>query len=89
MLSQGVHKQTKLFQSSVGNTLDKKGSYRTPVVSRVAKRSNKGEQERGGNIRSRNNQEYRTTHAVGSYEQGMRHRIGQELGTIINKGIVT
>ena len=53
----------------MGNTLNKKGKLQDPrskpVVSRVAKRSNK-ESKREGNTRSRNNQEYRTTHAAGS-----------------------
>ena len=31
-LAQGVHKQTNYPRGQWGNTLDKRGSYRTPVV---------------------------------------------------------
>ena len=80
-LSQGVHNQTSYPRVQWKNTLDKREEE-----GREQPRCRDREQ---GNIRSRNNQEHRTTHAAGSYEQGIRHRISQELGTIAHKGIIT
>ena len=62
-LSQGVHNQTSYPRVQWGNTLDKREGYRTPDRQRyqITKES-----KRNRNIRSRNNQEHRTTHAAGS-----------------------
>ena len=58
-LAQGVHKQTSYPRVQWENTLDKRESTE-PQVSKQERNL------REGNIRSRNNQEHRTTHAVGS-----------------------
>ena len=65
-LSQGAHKQTSYPRVQWGNTLDKKGSHRPQEQQQEGKQINQREAETEGNIRSRNSQEYRTTHAAGS-----------------------
>ena len=70
-LSQGAHKQTSYPRVQWGNTLDKKGKPQTPGVITTTRRTNQPinkttRPESEGNARSRNNQEYRTTHAAGS-----------------------
>ena len=63
-LSQGVHKQTSYPRVQWGNTQDKRettdprGKKNMQVSSEV--------RETEGNVWSRNNQDYRTTHAAGS-----------------------
>ena len=59
-LSQGAHKQTTYPRVQWGNTLDKREAKdpRWVMKHRGIRRE--------GNVRSRNNQEYRTTHAAGS-----------------------
>ena len=51
-LSQGAHKQTSYPRVQWRNTLDKRGSYRTPDGSKRERRgSNKAESKREGNVR--------------------------------------
>ena len=59
-LSQGVHKQTSYPRVQWGNTLYKRETTDPRVITRRRDTGTKG------NIRSRNKQEHRTTHAAGS-----------------------
>ena len=59
-LSQGVHKQTSYLRVQWGNTLDKREATDPRGV------ENGIHAETEENVRSRNNQEHRTTHAAGS-----------------------
>ena len=61
-LSQGTHKQTSYPRVQWENTLDEMGGYRAPGITRHVETHTEIE----GNIRSRNNQEHRTTHAAGN-----------------------
>ena len=58
-LSQGAHKQISYPRVQWGNALHKRGNKNHRVA------GNRGI-KREGNVRSRKNQEYRTTHAAGS-----------------------
>ena len=61
-LSQGAHKQARYPRVQWENTLDKREATEPQGRRRGVTKDSKRE----GNIRSRNNQEYRTTHAAGS-----------------------
>ena len=61
-LSQGVDNQTSYPRVQWGNTLNKRGGYRT-LDTEGQRATVTGEL---GNVRSRNNQEHITTHAAGS-----------------------
>ena len=63
-LSQGVHKQTSYPRVQWRNTLDKREATDPGRVDQIGEIGVQAETEE--NIRSRNNQEYRTTHAAGS-----------------------
>ena len=61
-LSQGAHGQTSYPRVQWGNTLDK----REATDPRARMTPTRRDAETEGNVRSRNSQEYRTTHAAGS-----------------------
>ena len=61
-LSQGAHKQTSYPRVQWGNTLDKKETTDPRGKGSI----NQSIEETEGNIGSRNNQDYRATHAAGS-----------------------
>ena len=60
--AQGAHKQTSYPRVQWGNTLDKREATDPRRVMKCMQRDTETEE----NVRSRNNQEYRTTHAAGS-----------------------